>query len=154
MTCVIPANFVFIINDYPTTFLKAYRGGHQGCSLSPILFLLFMEALSRRIYEFRDRGHIWPLGWLDKFEFLIWYLSTIFSLVERLLSWNGPAFIISSQTLVRHPDLIWISTKHNRSPLIKMKTWIWIFVNFLDLHLGPWTLVLFIYVSTLSLINI
>jgi len=42
-------NFVVLINGHPTNFFAAARGLRQGCSLSPLLFILAMDSLSLHI---------------------------------------------------------------------------------------------------------
>jgi hypothetical protein len=44
-------NFVVLINGKPTSFFKSSRGLRQGFPLSPLLFLLVIEGLSRTIQE-------------------------------------------------------------------------------------------------------
>jgi hypothetical protein len=57
MGCVTSANFVVLINGKPTKFFKSTRGLRQGCPLSPLLFLLVVEGLSRAIKEqVRDKN--------------------------------------------------------------------------------------------------
>jgi hypothetical protein len=51
MGCVTSANYVVLINGKPTNFFKSSRGLRQGCPLSPLLFLLVVEGLSRAIKE-------------------------------------------------------------------------------------------------------
>jgi len=46
MACVSNVNYVVIINGYPTQFFRASRGLPQGCSLSPLLFILARNGLS------------------------------------------------------------------------------------------------------------
>jgi hypothetical protein len=47
--CVTSTNFVVLINGRPSSFFKSSRGLRQGCPLSPLLFLLIVEGLSRVI---------------------------------------------------------------------------------------------------------
>jgi len=51
MGCVTSTNFVVLVNGSPTRFFKSSRGLRQGCPLSPLLFLLVVEGLSRIIQE-------------------------------------------------------------------------------------------------------
>jgi hypothetical protein len=51
MGCVTSTNFVVLINGKPTSFFKSSRGLRQGCPLSPLLFLIIIEGLSRIIQE-------------------------------------------------------------------------------------------------------
>jgi hypothetical protein len=46
LSCVTSANFAVLINGEPSRFFKSERGLHQGCPLSPYLFILIMEGLS------------------------------------------------------------------------------------------------------------
>ena len=46
MSCVTSVSFAVFINGSASKFLKASRGLRKGCPLSPLLFLLIMEALS------------------------------------------------------------------------------------------------------------
>jgi hypothetical protein len=48
---VTSTNFVVLINGKPTSFFKSSRGLRQGFPLSPLLFLLVIEGLSRTIQE-------------------------------------------------------------------------------------------------------
>lgn len=49
MACISLACFGVIINDFPTHFFKPGRGFRQGCSLSPLIFLLVMDVISLKI---------------------------------------------------------------------------------------------------------
>jgi len=61
MTCVTNVQFVVIINGYLTTYFKAGRGLRQGCSLSPLLFILALDGLSLHISDVVASGHFLPL---------------------------------------------------------------------------------------------
>jgi len=58
MACIQTTNFSIIINGFLAYFFRAYRGLHQRCALSPLLFILVMECLSSKLREEKDRGRI------------------------------------------------------------------------------------------------
>jgi len=58
MACVTSVNFAVLINGSPTGFFSSSRGLRQGCPLSPLLFLLIIDGLSRSISIAKDRGDI------------------------------------------------------------------------------------------------
>jgi len=72
MGCLQSASLAVMINGAPSQFFKASRGLRQGCSLSPFLFLLVVEGLSRmikeahsshllkaiKVYEFEEISHL------------------------------------------------------------------------------------------------
>ena len=49
MACVSSIQYTVIINGYPTNFFGVGRGLFQGCSLSPLLFIVNMDGLSHKI---------------------------------------------------------------------------------------------------------
>jgi hypothetical protein len=56
MARVTYVNMVVLINGSPTDFFKGYRGLHEGCPLSPLLFLLVVECLSRLLKKDVEEG--------------------------------------------------------------------------------------------------
>ena len=58
MGCVSSACFAVLFNGSPSNFFKASRGIRQGCPLSPLLFILIIESLSRIILNAHLVGHI------------------------------------------------------------------------------------------------
>lgn len=51
-------NFEVLVNGCPTSFFKGTCGIRQGCPLSPLLFLLVIEALSRLLNLAKATGKI------------------------------------------------------------------------------------------------
>lgn len=49
MSYITDVSYIVLINGAPTHFFLAERGLRQGCPLSPLIFLLIMEGLSRLI---------------------------------------------------------------------------------------------------------
>ena len=58
MSCVSTVSFAVLINEKPTDFFEAAQGLRQGCPLSPLLFLLVIEGLSRLILKEKVSGEI------------------------------------------------------------------------------------------------
>ena len=51
MACVSSAQFAVLIDGSPTRFFGSFRGLGKGCLLSPLIYLLVIEALSRMIHR-------------------------------------------------------------------------------------------------------
>ena len=58
MGCVTNAYFAVLVNGSPSEFFPASRGIRQGCPLSPLLFILVIESLSRIILDKHLKGLI------------------------------------------------------------------------------------------------
>eukprot|EP00253_Pinus_taeda_P033361 PITA_33361 len=58
MGCVTSVSLAVLINGAASSFFKGQRGLRQGCPLSPLLFLLVAEGLSRLILEAKRTGLI------------------------------------------------------------------------------------------------
>ena len=54
--CVTTVHFLVLVNGSPTGFFGSSRGLRQGDLLSPFLFLLIMEVLSRIPKKTQDGG--------------------------------------------------------------------------------------------------
>ena len=58
MGCIQSASFAVLINGSTSKKFRASRGIRQGCPLSPLLFLLVIEGLSRLIQKAKVDGRI------------------------------------------------------------------------------------------------
>jgi hypothetical protein len=58
MSCVSSANLAILVNGESSTFFRMGRGLRQGCPLSPLLFILAMEALSLLLKTTQSEGKI------------------------------------------------------------------------------------------------
>ena len=58
MGCISSASFVVLINGAASPFFKAERGLRQGSPLSPLIFLLVAEGLSRFFIDAARRGEL------------------------------------------------------------------------------------------------
>eukprot|EP00253_Pinus_taeda_P008007 PITA_08007 len=58
MGCISNVSFAVLINGAASPFFKSQRGLRQGCPLSPLLFLLVAEGLSRLIHKARRTDKI------------------------------------------------------------------------------------------------
>lgn len=67
MWCITKVSFSVLINGFASPFFHVERGLRQGCSLSPLLFLLIMEGLSHLILEERWLGHLQGINITNNF---------------------------------------------------------------------------------------
>lgn len=58
MWCITNISFSLLLNGVASTFFHSERGLRNGCPLSPLLFLLVMEGLSRLIKYMHHRGRL------------------------------------------------------------------------------------------------
>lgn len=77
-------SYSVLLNDKDTSFFTLERGLRQGCPLSPLLFLLIMEGLSRIIASARDRNHFTGIKIAE-----IFYLTHLLFVDDILIFLNG-----------------------------------------------------------------
>jgi len=58
MACVQNVRFAVLINGVPSNFFHCHRGLRQGCPMSPLLFILVMDGLSRLICSAKQNGFL------------------------------------------------------------------------------------------------
>lgn len=58
MCCITNISFSVLINGFASPFFHSERGLRQGCPLSPLLFLLVMEGISRLIKDMHLKGRL------------------------------------------------------------------------------------------------
>jgi len=58
LRCLTSTSFAFLINGLTSPFFTPERGLGQGCSLSPLLFLLVVEGLSRALTQGKTIGEL------------------------------------------------------------------------------------------------
>eukprot|EP00253_Pinus_taeda_P030670 PITA_30670 len=84
MACITSPSFSILINGSASTFFHSERGLRQGCPLSPLLFLLVMEGLSRLMETAKRDGDIGGLGITD-----LCYLTHLLFVDDVLILLNG-----------------------------------------------------------------
>jgi hypothetical protein len=57
MGCISSVSFAVLINGVASPFFQSERGLHQGCPLSPLLFLLVAEGLNRALAHAKSQGN-------------------------------------------------------------------------------------------------
>eukprot|EP00253_Pinus_taeda_P013597 PITA_13597 len=65
MSCITEVTYSILLNGEATPFFTSERGLRQGCPLSPLLFLLIMEGLSKIISSARGRHHLTGIKIVD-----------------------------------------------------------------------------------------
>jgi len=70
MSYISDVPYSVLLNGTPTPFFIVERGLRQGCPLSPLLFLLIMEGLSRLIRAEHRRGRITGIKIMENFSFI------------------------------------------------------------------------------------
>eukprot|EP00253_Pinus_taeda_P011273 PITA_11273 len=84
MSCITDVSYSVLLNGEANTFFTSERGLRQGCPLSPLLFLLIMEGLSRVISAARDRQLLNGIKLADNF-----YLTHLLFVDDILIFLNG-----------------------------------------------------------------
>jgi len=84
MSCRTDVSYSVLLNGEATSFFTSERGLRQGCPLSPLLFLLIMEGLSRIITSARDRNQLTGIKITE-----IFYLTHLLFVDDILIFLNG-----------------------------------------------------------------
>eukprot|EP00253_Pinus_taeda_P028493 PITA_28493 len=84
MGCISSVSFAILINGSASPIFNIDRGIRQGCPLSPLLFLLVMEGLSRLITTEKRRGGLQGLKIMEHF-----YLTHLLFVDDILIFLNG-----------------------------------------------------------------
>lgn len=84
MSCITDVSYSVLLNGEATHFFTSERGLRQGCPLSPLLFLLIMEGLSRVISSARDRHHLTGIKIVDNL-----FLTHLLFVDDILIFLNG-----------------------------------------------------------------
>lgn len=61
MACMMNVDYPMIINDFTSKKIRARHGLRQGCSFSPLLFILAMDGLSLHISKAMEHDHFQAL---------------------------------------------------------------------------------------------
>lgn len=94
MSCITDVSYNVLLNGEATSFFTSERGLRQGCPLSPLLFLLIMEGLSRLITFSWDRNQITGIHISDNL-----YLTHLLFVDDILIFLNG---CIGDATTLQH----------------------------------------------------
>eukprot|EP00253_Pinus_taeda_P034809 PITA_34809 len=84
MSCITDVTYSVLLNGEATPFFTSERGLRQGCPLSPLLFLLIMEGLSRIISSARGRHHLTGIKIVDNL-----FLNHLLFVDDILIFLNG-----------------------------------------------------------------
>lgn len=79
MCCITNVSYNVLINGSASSFFDAERGLRQGCPLSPLLFLLVMEGLSRHITAKKRQGGLMGIKITNNCILTTYYSLMIFS---------------------------------------------------------------------------
>eukprot|EP00253_Pinus_taeda_P003262 PITA_03262 len=84
MSCISDVSYSVLLNGVATSFFSSERGLSQGCPLSPLLFLLIMDDLSRLISSAKDRNIFNGIHISENF-----YLTHLLFVDDILIFLNG-----------------------------------------------------------------
>lgn len=84
MSCITDVSYSVLLNGEAASFFNSERGLRQGCPLSPLLFLLIMEDLSRTITSARDRNQLKSIEIAENF-----FLTHLLFVDDILIFLNG-----------------------------------------------------------------
>ena len=91
MECVESINYGVLINGSPINSFRGTRGVRQGFPLSPLLFLIIIEGLSRLIVNSKDRGDIIgiKISTLIRITHLLFLDDVLISGIAHVREWKN-----------------------------------------------------------------
>jgi hypothetical protein len=93
MRCITSTSFAVLINGSASPFFHVERGLHQGCPLSPLLFLLVVEGLNRALEAAKTSGEFQGISISPTLK-----LTHLLFVDDVLLFYNGKRGMLKSCT--------------------------------------------------------
>lgn len=90
MACIMLVHYIVLINGVPSIFFNASCGLPQGCSLSPLIFLLVIDRLSKKKSKAQPLGYF-SLFWITcniSITHLIFLHDILLMGLVSILEWN------------------------------------------------------------------
>lgn len=119
MACISTPSFSVLINGSATLFFHSEQGLRQGCPLSPLLFLIVMDSLSRLIESVKRIGDFSGLKISDD-----WFLTHLLFVDDVMIFLNSS--IQDSRTFSKIISLFSSATRmlanHSKSSIILART--------------------------------
>ena len=98
MCCITSVSYSILMNGATTDFFHVERGLRQGCPLSPLIFLLIMEGLSRCVIDERDRGRLKDIRIVE--DCILTHLIFVDDIIIFLNGYLGDSTVVTSILLL------------------------------------------------------